>query len=82
LSLLGTYAGSRADLTEWLADAQINLDKNMRLQYLAGMGLNMDQTADIFDDILRHLTFPEHIIVATDTQKTLLKYLIKSRLPE
>jgi DNA-directed RNA polymerase subunit H (RpoH/RPB5) len=46
------------------------------------MGLNMDQTADIFDDILRHLTFPEHIIVATDTQKTLLKYLIKSRLPE
>ncbi|MCF7974552.1 MAG: fused MFS/spermidine synthase [Phycisphaerae bacterium] len=82
LSLLGTYAGSRADLSEWLADAQINLDKNMRLQYLAGMGLNMDQTADIFDEMLTHLTFPDNIFITTNTQKTLLEYLINSRLPE
>jgi len=82
LSLLSTYAGSRADLAEWLTDAQINLDTNMRLQYLAGMGLNMDQTVHIFDEMLTYLTFPEDIIIATPAQKELLKYAIISRLPD
>ena len=27
----------------WLKQAQINRDRNLRLQYLAGMGLNLDQ---------------------------------------
>ncbi len=82
LDLLSTYAGNKKDLIQWLAHAQINLDKNMRLQYLAGMGLNMDQTTSIFDDILVHLTFPEKIIIATNLEKRRLKQMIISRLPE
>jgi spermidine synthase len=35
--LLATYAGHAADMKPWLADAQINRDRNLRLQYLAGM---------------------------------------------
>ena len=38
-SLLTTYGGQARDLAPWLADAEINRDSNLRLQYLAGMGL-------------------------------------------
>ena len=40
VDLLATYAGQAADLQEWMRDAQINTDRNLRLQYLAGMWLN------------------------------------------
>src|SRR5262249_1439604 len=39
VELLATYAGRGRDLTIWLSDATINRDRNLRLQYLAGMGL-------------------------------------------
>ena len=40
LSLLDTYLGRASDLKPWLAGAQINRDIDLRLQYLAGMGVN------------------------------------------
>ena len=36
--LFSTYAGKRPDLDPWMADAIINRDRNLRLQYLAGPG--------------------------------------------
>ena len=39
--LFGTFAGKAADFKPWLQDAQINRDRNLRLQYLAGRGLNL-----------------------------------------
>src|SRR5213596_1540022 len=41
VDLFATYAGRKPDLQVWLKDAQINHDKNLRLQYLAGLGLNL-----------------------------------------
>ncbi len=38
VDLLGRYAGRASDLKAWLADAAINRDRNLRLQYLAGLG--------------------------------------------
>ena len=40
VEVLATYAGRATDLRSYLANAQINEDLNMRLQYLAGLGLN------------------------------------------
>ena len=40
IDLLATYFGQASLLTEWSRDAQINTDRNLRLQYLAGMSLN------------------------------------------
>ena len=54
--LLGTYAGSGLDLESWLAGAQINQDLNLRLQYLAGMGLNFDNPEMIYREMLEHRT--------------------------
>jgi spermidine synthase len=52
VDLFGTYAGRAADMTEWLKGAQINLDRNLRLQYLAGLGLNLNHS----DEIYRHMS--------------------------
>lgn len=38
--LFATYAGSGADLAPWLAGAPLNRDRDLRLQYLAGWGIN------------------------------------------
>jgi len=48
ISLFSTYAGSDADLKPWLADAAINHDYDMRLQYLAGLALNGDHAEEIY----------------------------------
>ncbi len=49
--LLGTYSGTAKDLEKWMANAQINTDRNLRLGYLAGMSLNNAEAAGIFFDI-------------------------------
>ena len=38
--LIHTYAGRAPELKAWLQGSQINLDRNLRLQYLAGLQLN------------------------------------------
>jgi spermidine synthase len=49
---LGTYAGRASDLAAWLQGAQINRDMNLRLQYLAGMGLNYDKPGFVYSEML------------------------------
>ena len=38
--LIHTYAGRAAELKPWLQGSELNLDRNLRLQYLAGLQLN------------------------------------------
>ena len=40
IALLSTYTGRASDLGDWMKNAQINTDRNLRLQYLAGMSVN------------------------------------------
>jgi len=51
--ILGTYAGRAADLQQWLKGSAINGDLNLRLQYLAGMGLNYDKPGYIYSEMLQ-----------------------------
>ena len=48
VDLLGTYSGQSTDLAAWLEGASINRDRNLRLQYLAGMGVNVYRADFIF----------------------------------
>jgi spermidine synthase len=59
LDLFANYAGRASDLKAYTADAQINRDRDLRLQYLAGLGLNLYQSGPIYADILRHKKYPE-----------------------
>jgi spermidine synthase len=62
--LMSTYAGQARDLRPWLADAQINTDRNLRLEYLAGMANNV-YDAKIYEDMLGYRRFPEEMFAAS-----------------
>ncbi len=59
VDLFGTYAGNAKDMAPWLKDAEINHDRNLRLQYLAGLGLNMYQADPIYKKMIVTSQYPE-----------------------
>jgi spermidine synthase len=61
LGLLMTYAGQASDLCPWLKNAEINRDRNLRLQYLAGMELNQQKGDSIYKQMLKYRQFPESL---------------------
>jgi spermidine synthase len=76
VDLLGTYAGQAGDLAEWLRGAQINTDLNLRLQYLAGLTLNLNQSKALLDDILLYYRYPDNLFEGSEERtKALIKIL-------
>jgi spermidine synthase len=63
--LFGNYAGRARDLKPWTAGAQINRDRNLRLQYLAGLSINLHEGDTIYHDILQYRAFPEDLFVGS-----------------
>jgi spermidine synthase len=63
VDLLGTYAGGASDLAPMLANAQINDDLNMRLQYMAGLGLNSVTAPQVYREVLSYRKFPGDLLV-------------------
>jgi spermidine synthase len=63
--LLFTYAGQDQDLKPWLRDAEINRDGNLRLQYLAGLALNISQEGFIYNDMLKYRQFPQNLFTGS-----------------
>jgi spermidine synthase len=59
--LFATFAGNEPMLRPWLADAQINRDRNLRLQFLAGEGLNQYNQAAIYSQMLQYRQYPEEM---------------------
>jgi spermidine synthase len=64
--LFATYAGQARDLAPWLKDAEINRDHNLRLQYLAGLGLNLYLSGRIYDDMLCYRKFPDGLFAGSE----------------
>jgi len=77
VDLFSTYAGQRSDLGNWLKDAMINRDRNLRLQYLAGMGLNLYQSGTIYSNMLAYSRFPETLFIGSDALKQSLREAIQ-----
>jgi spermidine synthase len=70
VDLFSTYAGRKPDLEPWLRNAQINHDRNLRLQYLAGFGLNLYQADVIYADMLRYVSkMPDDLFVASEATR-------------
>ena len=76
--VLATYAGRASELATWLKDAQINLDKNMRLQYLAGMGVNNTAAAPIYSEMLGYRKFPAGMFTGSPQAIQALKNAIEA----
>jgi spermidine synthase len=63
MALLSTYAGRGADLRPWLVGAAINADVSLRLQYLAGLALDVDQDDVIYAEIRAHWRYPDDLFL-------------------
>jgi spermidine synthase len=65
VDLFSTWAGSAADMEAWLHDAQINRDRNLRLQYLAGRGLNLYKAGEIYAEMLPFQHEPQGVFTGS-----------------
>jgi len=73
VDLFGTYAGRRSDMQNWLSDAIINTDRNLKLQYLAGLGLNLYQSDAIYRAMIRDVRYPEELFEGSEATLTALR---------
>jgi spermidine synthase len=77
--LFSTYNGSAQDLEPWLRGAVINTDSNLRLQYLAGMGLNFNNAPFIGGEIRKLRKFPEGLFRGTPERIQEIRAAINAR---
>jgi spermidine synthase len=66
VDLFATYAGRASDLSPWTRDASINHDRDLRLQYLAGLGLNMNESDAVYAEILKYRRFPPDLFAGSE----------------
>jgi spermidine synthase len=71
--LFGNYAGRARDLAGWLADAEVTHDLDLRLQYLAGLGLNQHSGDEIYREMLAYRSFPDDLFVGSESTLEELK---------
>ena len=63
--LFATYAGRAQDLGDYLKDAEVNRDRNLRLQYLAGKGVNVYAQDVIFRNIISFRKYPQGLFTGS-----------------
>jgi spermidine synthase len=73
VDLLATFAGEAENLKPWLKDAQINLDRDLRLQYLAGLGNNLYEEGEIYNQMVFFRKYPEGLFTGSDDRKDALR---------
>ncbi len=71
--LFATFGGTASGLKPWLQDAQVNRDRNLRLQYLAGLGLDVYQQDAIYREILSYRQFPDALFTGTPERLAALR---------
>jgi len=69
IDLLSTYAGDAPNLGGWMSDAVINQDVSLRLQYLAGLGVNMRVGDMIYRNILAYRKLPADVFAGSEERK-------------
>jgi len=79
MALFSTYAGNDRDLAPWLKDALINHDYDMRLQYMAGLALNMNQAEMIYRQMLSRATPPKNLFVGDPEALDIIFQSVSSR---
>lgn len=80
VDLFATYAGRKSDLAEWLRNVPINRDRNLRMQYLAGLGLNLDDAAAIYAGMLAYRRFPVDLFISAEGRVDSLRRAIRPEL--
>jgi len=76
VELMATYSGRRSDFADWLKGAEINRDSNLRLQYLAGLGLDNNGSYYIYYEMIKRFHYPENLFIVSDEKKAALKKMM------
>jgi spermidine synthase len=74
VDLLGTYTGQKSDLAPWLEGAEINHDRDLRLQYLAGWGINASLEDSMYRQMLSYRHPPSNLFTGSQEQISMLMY--------
>jgi len=82
IDLMSSYAGRGTDLADWLKGTTINTDRNLRLQYLAGMGVNVDALSQIQFELMQARQMPPGLFVASPKTLAELRTAIESNGPD
>ena len=77
VEFFATYAGRASDLTPYVAGAEINDDMNLRLQYLAGMGLNSMAFERVYLEMLTYRTVPQGLFTGSEGRMNALAALLR-----
>lgn len=64
--LYATYLGDRDSMGDWLKGAQINTDRNMRLQYVAGWAIHANMADPLYRRILAMRKLPRPYFTGSD----------------
>jgi spermidine synthase len=73
MDLFRAYAGRRAGVRRWLGDCQLNLDQNLRLEYLAGRARTAQKEQRIYENMTRDLEYPEDFFHASPEEERMLR---------
>jgi spermidine synthase len=76
MDLFATYAGQKSDLGPWFEGAEINRDGDLRLQYLAGWGINSQLEDVIYRQMLAYRRAPLNLFTGSPERVQLLLYSI------
>ena len=68
VDLVSTFTAQKSDLASWLQGADINHDRDLRLQYIAGWGINSDLEDTLYREMLRYRQSPANIFSGSPEQ--------------
>jgi len=65
IDLFSTYGGQKSDLGAWTMGAEINTDRDLRLQYLGGWGINSRMEDYIYRQMMQYRRPPVNIFTGS-----------------
>jgi spermidine synthase len=77
VDLAAKYAGNATDLKPWTDGAMINRDRNLRLQYLAGLSLNAFEADPIYVNMTKTVRYPSNVFTGSEREMDALRQAIK-----
>lgn len=80
VDLMSTYTAQKSDLDSWLQGADINHDRNLRLQYIAGWGINSDLEDSLYREMLQYRQPPLNLFSGSPDQMTALFSALSGQL--
>jgi spermidine synthase len=80
IDLLATYAASKPTIDPWLRGAEINRDRNLRLQFLAGMNVDLQESSRIYAGMVQDTRFPADRFTGSEASLARLRAALTSAI--